>query len=192
MKLSSFFVAVMVITSVNAGWPDKPEGGDTNTHVTGPSLEPSLPSVSNSMSAVKKQMDNSPILKHMLNGEKEHDDLLMGMFNIKEIIFDLMNQIEHESSKRLVPYESDHSLEQTELNHSLEQAELIEIISSGLPDYYKVTELLREIDENLKEFFDIETKYVTGYGFPTNTAFLSSDDLNLIPKLIRFDLDLLK
>ncbi|KAH6580463.1 hypothetical protein BASA60_002847 [Batrachochytrium salamandrivorans] len=93
MKLSSFFVAAMVITSVNAGLGDRFKKKMNNLHIKIPSValssessssEPSSASASNSMSdTVQEQVDASPILDHMFNGDEEHNDMLMKLFNLQ-------------------------------------------------------------------------------------------------------------
>ncbi|KAH6601344.1 hypothetical protein BASA50_001670 [Batrachochytrium salamandrivorans] len=94
MKLSSFFVAAMVVASVNAGLIDKSKVEDIAPQTT----EPSLSSASHAMLAlVRKQKEDYPILEHIFNNDPSHNSLLIVLFGLQKKILGLAGQIESES-----------------------------------------------------------------------------------------------
>ncbi|KAH6561231.1 hypothetical protein BASA60_011543 [Batrachochytrium salamandrivorans] len=96
MKLSSFFVAAMVITSVNAGRFGKLWRKVKSRRVTRPSVTSSLEQspVPDLMSdAVQRQMKDYPMIKHAFKNDEDHNDMLISMYNTKEEILQLANEI---------------------------------------------------------------------------------------------------
>ncbi|KAH6571015.1 hypothetical protein BASA60_007445 [Batrachochytrium salamandrivorans] len=155
MKFNGVFVAAMVITSANAGRPDKPEGGDKNTHTTGSSATSSS-SVSNSMFyTALKQMRDYSIIQSMFTKNEKKNDLLIKIFEIKEEIFDLVARIEDEYSKYRTTMK---------LVSPFVPAGLIETISSGGPSYFNVQKILGEIDRYLNRLYTLDYKYIEKYG----------------------------
>ncbi|KAH6573183.1 hypothetical protein BASA60_006197 [Batrachochytrium salamandrivorans] len=154
MKLSSFFVAAMVITSVNAGLIDKSKEGDINTHPTGSSATSSSSTSNSGLDTVKQQKEDNPMIQHKLNNDLVHNDLLIKMFNIQKEILDLMTQVENESSEYLA---------HVELANHLTQTKLAEGFNSGDTNYQKVMKLVDQIDECLIEFEKLELKYLGEY-----------------------------
>ncbi|KAH6568974.1 hypothetical protein BASA50_000571 [Batrachochytrium salamandrivorans] len=192
MKLSGFFVAAIVITSANAGWPDKAEGGDTNPQATEPlvtesvtsSLEPSLSSASHAMSSrLKQQIKDYSIIKPLFTMNEGKNDMLIKMFKIKEEIFNLVAQVELESFKYHTTMK---------LASPFAPTELIEPISSGGPNYLNVKKLLGKIDRRLEKLKSLDYKYVLFYNPSRNAGFLGFDNLRTLANTVKSNLDLLK
>ncbi|KAH6584092.1 hypothetical protein BASA60_001096 [Batrachochytrium salamandrivorans] len=164
MKLSSFFVAAMVVASVNAGLIDKSKVERYNPQTT----EPSLSSASHAMFAtVQKQKEDYPILEHMFNNDPSHNSLLIVLFGLQNKILGLAGQIESESSK----------------HHSQTK-------STGSPNsgysYKTIAELLGQIDECLIQFDKNESIYLSEHPtLPTNFPILSFEDLNKIVEIVK-------
>ncbi|KAH6566921.1 hypothetical protein BASA81_004267 [Batrachochytrium salamandrivorans] len=187
MKLSSFFVAVMVITSVNAGLGDGFRKKINNLRIKLPSValssEPSSPSASNSMSdTVQEQVDASPILDHMFDGNEEHNGMLMKLFNLQALFFVLTGRIEHEFSSHSTP---------VELNENPTQAELEGALNLLDSDQQDIPELIVEMYECLSEFETLMSQYLGKYvALPKGTVIVSSEVLQRIAESLKKDIDL--
>ncbi|KAH6588879.1 hypothetical protein BASA50_010413 [Batrachochytrium salamandrivorans] len=164
MKLSSFFVAAMVVASVNAGLIDKSKVEDIAPQTT----EQSLSSASHAMLAlVRKQKEDHPSLDHILNNDPSHNNLLIVLLRLQNKILGLASQIESELTK----------------HHSQTK-------STGSPNsdysYKKFTGLLGQIDECLMRFDTTESIYL--YEYPTSTTnlpILSFENLNELVNIVK-------
>ncbi|KAH9265550.1 hypothetical protein BASA84_001553 [Batrachochytrium salamandrivorans] len=196
MKLSSFFVAVMVITSANAGLLDEIKQIVGGIHITVPAVTlefkplaldqpppPPLP-VSNVMSdIVLKQMKDYSIIQPMFTTSKRQNDILIRMFKVKERIFDLVARIEHESSKYSTTMK---------LTSHFAPTGLTEAICSGGPSYLNIQKILGEIDRYLKRLYTLDSEYNTYYGHIVSPAYIGFRCLKLLVDTVKTDLDLLK
>ncbi|KAH9250568.1 hypothetical protein BASA83_008703 [Batrachochytrium salamandrivorans] len=164
MKLSSFFVAAMVVASVNAGLIDKSKMEDIAPQTT----EQSLSSVSHAMLAlVRKQKEDYPILEHIFNNDPSHNGLLIVLLGLQKKILGLASQIESELGK----------------HHSQTK-------STGSPNsdysYKKFTELLGQIDKCLIQFETTESIYLSDYPTSTtNLPILRFESLNEIVDIVK-------
>ncbi|KAH9271766.1 hypothetical protein BASA83_006136 [Batrachochytrium salamandrivorans] len=157
----------MVITSANAGLID----GNIWNHM-GPQVTESsaTSSASNSMSdAVQKQMEENPILGHMFNGDEEHNDILIDMFNFQANFFNLEIQVEDEFPPHRTLVEP--------TSHST-QAEADKTYSSGKSKHQKIVRLLDKMYRCLIKFERLESQYLGKYiVLPENSVILSSESL---------------
>ncbi|KAH6576857.1 hypothetical protein BASA60_004350 [Batrachochytrium salamandrivorans] len=159
MKLSGFFVAAMVITSVNAGLINRPEEGDINPQITEQSVTSSLeqsplPASDLMSDAVQRQMDNNPTIKHTFKNDEYHNELIMDMYTIKEEMFRLANEIERICFKYI---------DNTEGGGDATQTKFVEGFNSDNIDYQGVIKLLNEVDTLFNDFVKFESKYLDKY-----------------------------
>ncbi|KAH9257481.1 hypothetical protein BASA81_004243 [Batrachochytrium salamandrivorans] len=185
MKLSSFFVAAMVITSANAVWLGEPEEEDISPQITEQSVTSSLepsPDPDSMSNAVQKQMDDYSVISYMFNGDEEHDDLLKNMLKIQEKLFSAVDQSKTESRKNIGP---------TELNENPTQAEVDDALNSDKTDYQYIVKLLDKTYGCLNEFKSLMSRYLKKYlALPENSVILSFGYLQKTFELLREDLKL--
>ncbi|KAH9254958.1 hypothetical protein BASA84_001598 [Batrachochytrium salamandrivorans] len=175
MKLSGIFVAAMVITSVNAGWLGD-LFGDTNTNPTGSSATSSSSTSNSGLDIFQRQKDN-PIIDYMFNNDLVHNDLLIDMFNIQTNFFNLMTQVENESSKYRTTME---------LANHLTQIELAERFNSDNTDYQNIMDMLDRIDECLIKFDESQFIYLAKYSpLPEGCPILGLNLLQEIAKIAK-------
>ncbi|KAH6561624.1 hypothetical protein BASA60_011435 [Batrachochytrium salamandrivorans] len=88
MKLSSFFVAAMVITSANAGLLDDIRQGAGNIRDRLVISFSRHHTYSNVMSyIVEQQMKDHPDLEHMFNDDEEHNYMLIDWLDYPDRVF---------------------------------------------------------------------------------------------------------
>ncbi|KAH9254963.1 hypothetical protein BASA81_007031 [Batrachochytrium salamandrivorans] len=182
MKLSSFFFAAMVITSVNAGLLDDIMRGVGNIQTTLASVFSSSPTSNSELDIVKQQKEDNPMIQHKLNGDLVHNDLLIKMFNIQKEILDLMTQVENESSEYRTTME---------LANLLAKTKLAEGFNSDNSNHQKVMEMIDRIDACLIELETLELKYLENYiTLPKDCPILGVNYLQAIVKKVKDSLKL--
>ncbi|KAH6566984.1 hypothetical protein BASA83_006985 [Batrachochytrium salamandrivorans] len=183
MKLSSFFVAAMVITSVNAGRFGKLWKKVKSRRVTRPSVTSSLEQspVPDLMSdAVQRQMKDYPIIKNALNNDEDHNDMLIFMYTSKEEIYQLANEIEQKCFKYI---------DNTEGEDDTTQTKFIKSFNPDNIDYQDVMKLVGKIDILFRGFILLESEYTKQYSYlPNDASILNSGDIQEIVESIKDEL----
>ncbi|KAH6596392.1 hypothetical protein BASA50_005098 [Batrachochytrium salamandrivorans] len=204
MKLSSFFVAAMVITSANAVWLGEPEEEDISPQITEQSvtsssaLSPSVTSSlepspdSDSMSdAAQKQMYDYSVISYMFNGDKNHDDLLKNMLKIQTKFFSAVDQSKAESRKNIgFTGIEEHPIQTTVQDGSI-QKELTEDFDLIKASFDKAKDLRSKIYGCLDKFEEFEFRYTNEYGsLPEDCPILGFKKLREIATKTKDDIDL--
>ncbi|KAH6589167.1 hypothetical protein BASA50_010210 [Batrachochytrium salamandrivorans] len=185
MKLSSFFVAAMVITSANAGLINRPEEGDINPQITEQSVTSSLEQSSSPVpdlmsDAVQRQMEDYPIIKNALNNDEDHNDMLISMHNIKEEILQLTNEIR----RKCLGY-----LDNTDEEDDTTQTKFVESFNPDSIDYKDVIKLVDQVDTLFRGFILLESEYTKQYSYlPNDASILNSGDIQEIVESIKDEL----
>ncbi|KAH9267487.1 hypothetical protein BASA84_000634 [Batrachochytrium salamandrivorans] len=131
---------------------------------------------------VQEQVDASPILDHMFDGNEEHNGMLMKLFNLQALFFVLTGRIEHEFSSHSTP---------VELNENPTQAELEGALNLLDSDQQDIPELIVEMYECLSEFETLMSQYLGKYvALPKGTVIVSSEVLQRIAESLKKDIDL--
>ncbi|KAH6575016.1 hypothetical protein BASA50_005096 [Batrachochytrium salamandrivorans] len=194
MKLSSFFVAAMVITSANAVWLGEPEEEDISPQITEQSVTSSLepsPDPDSMSNAVQKQMDDYSVISYMFNGDEEHDDLLKNMLKIQEKLFSAVDQSKTESRKNIGPTEIEEHPIQTTVEDDSIQKELAEKFGSTKFSFDKAKDLRSKMYGCLDRFEELELKYINEYGsLPEDCPILGFKELKEIAIKTKQDLKL--
>ncbi|KAH9265548.1 hypothetical protein BASA84_001551 [Batrachochytrium salamandrivorans] len=160
MKLSSFFVAAMVITSANAGLLDDIRQGAGNIRDRLVSFFSSSPD-SNVMSyIVEQQMKDHPDLEHMFNDDEEHNYMLIDWLTIQIEFFNLLKQVELESLKYFDNTNIEKYLTQTTVNDDLTENDLDGVIMLEGIDYKAAMELIGYMYGCFSKFVEIESEYL--------------------------------
>ncbi|KAH6575018.1 hypothetical protein BASA62_002188 [Batrachochytrium salamandrivorans] len=215
MKLSSFFVAAMVITSANAVWlgdsmlrhiniriteqsvtspstPSVTSSSSSSAPSVTSSLEPSSSPDSDSMSdAAQKQMDDYSVISYLFNGDEEHDDLLKNMFNLQAKLFSAVDQSKAESRKNIGPTGiKEHPIQTTVEDGSI-QKEVAEKFGSTKFSFDKARDLRSKIYNRLDELEELELRYINEYGsLPEDCPISSFKELKEIAIKTKQDLKL--
>ncbi|KAH9266980.1 hypothetical protein BASA84_000863 [Batrachochytrium salamandrivorans] len=170
----------MVITSVNAGLLGNLFG---NIKIHPIKLSATSSSASNSMSdTVQEQVDASPILEHMFNGDEEHNSMLMELFDLQANFFVLTRRIKYKSSSHSTP---------VELNENPTQEELEEALNSIDPNQQDIAELIVRMYEYLSEFETLMFQYLGKYvALPKGTVIVSCEVLQKTAESLQEDIDL--
>ncbi|KAH6599938.1 hypothetical protein BASA61_002405 [Batrachochytrium salamandrivorans] len=131
---------------------------------------------------VQEQVDASPILDHMFNGDEEHNDMLMKLFNLQANFFVLTRRIKYKSSSHSTP---------VELNENPTQEELEEALNLLDSDQQDIPELIVKMYECLSEFETLMFQYLGKYiALPENSVIVSCEVLQRIAESLKKDIDL--